>query len=153
MAARGTLNRVMIIGNFGSNPELRSLPGGTAVSNFSVATSETWHDKNAAPGEERKELTEWHRVTFFGRQAEVLHEYGRKGSKVYVEGSLHTRKWTDKDGNDRYTTEIRGREFTFLSPPSQRDRDERGARGDDYNASRGGYDNHMPDDDEDDIPF
>ena len=113
---KGTINRVMVIGNFGANPELRTLPDGGSVTNFSVATTDVWTDKNN-PGE-RREQTEWHRVTFFGRMAEILHEYGRKGAKVYVEGSLRTRKWTDKDGIERYATEIRGRDFTFLSPKS-----------------------------------
>ena len=100
-----SLNKVQIIGNLGRDPETRYMPSGEAVCTFSVATSETWKDK--ATGE-RKEATEWHRVVFFGRQAEIAAQYLRKGSSVYIEGSLRTRKWTDQSGQERYTTEIRG---------------------------------------------
>lgn len=112
MAQRG-LNKVMIIGNLGSDPELRHLPSGDAVCNFRVATSEVWKDKNTG---EDKEITEWHSVSFFGKLAEIAGKYLGKGSKVYVEGSLRTRKWHDKEsGQDRYSTEIRGNELQFLS--------------------------------------
>lgn len=130
MSGKGSLNRVMLIGNLGQDPELRTLPDGGSVSNFTLATTETWVDKND-PNAGRREQTEWHRVTFFGRMAEILHEYGRKGGKVYVEGQLRTRKWTDKEGNERYTTEIRGRDFTLLSP--------RGG----FQKQQGGYDNQQ----------
>ena len=146
--SKGSLNKVMIIGNLGMDPELRTLPSGSSVSNFSVATSESWTDKNSG---ERVEETEWHRVTFFDRAAEILHQYGRKGGKIYVEGTLRTRKWTDKEGNDRYITEIRGRDFTFLSPRS----DEGGGGGSSSGGeakkdqSAGGFDDMG----EDDIPF
>ena len=100
-----SINKVILIGNLGRDPETRYMPSGEAVCTFSLATSETWKDK--ATGE-RKEATEWHRVVFFGRQAEIAAQYLRKGSPVYVEGSLRTRKWTDQSGQERYTTEIRG---------------------------------------------
>ena len=100
-----SVNKVILIGNLGKDPEMRYLPSGEAIANFSVATSENWTDKTSG---EKKELTEWHRVTFFGRTAEVVGQYVKKGSKIYVEGSLRTRKWQDKEGQDRYTTEVRG---------------------------------------------
>ena len=145
MNGKGTLNRAMIIGNFGADPELRTLPDGGAVTNFSVATTEIWTDKNNP--KERHEQTEWHRVTFFGRAAEVLHEYGRKGAKVYIEGLLRTRKWVDKDGVERYTTEIRGKDFTFLSPPPQRGERNEGLQQNDGDVNDSF--NNM----DDDIPF
>ena len=118
MASKGSLNKVMLIGNFGADPELRPLPDGGSVANFSIATSESWTDKHSG---EKKENTEWHRVTFFGKAAEIIHQYGRKGQKVYIEGTLRTRKWQDKQGNDRWTTEVRGMDFTFLSARSNSD--------------------------------
>ncbi|MAZ66275.1 MAG: single-stranded DNA-binding protein [Kangiellaceae bacterium] len=108
--ARG-VNKVILIGNLGSDPEVRYMPNGGAVANLSVATSETWKDKQTG---EMKEMTEWHRVSFFGRLAEIAGEYLRKGSKVYIEGSIRTRKWQDQNGQDRYTTEIRGAEMQML---------------------------------------
>ncbi|HZR01835.1 MAG TPA: single-stranded DNA-binding protein [Burkholderiales bacterium] len=105
-----SVNKVIIIGNLGRDPEVRYLPSGEAVANFSVATTEKWKDKAG----EMQEQTEWHRVSFFGRQAEICGEYLRKGSSVYVEGRLQTRKWTDKDGNERTTTEIRGDRMQML---------------------------------------
>ena len=111
MAGKGSVNKVILVGNLGVDPELRHLPNGTAVVNFKMATTESWRRE----GGEAEEHTEWHRVSFFGRVAEVIHQYMRKGSKLYVEGSLQTRKWQDKEGHDRWTTEVRGRECTFLS--------------------------------------
>jgi single-strand DNA-binding protein len=105
-----SVNKVILIGNLGRDPEVRFLPSGEAVANFSIATTEKWKDKSG----ELKEQTEWHRISFFGRQAEICGEYLRKGSSVYVEGRLQTRKWTDKDGNERYTTEIRGDRMQLL---------------------------------------
>ena len=105
-----SVNKVILIGNLGRDPEVRYLPSGDAVANFSVATTEKWKDKNG----EMQEQTEWHRIAFFGRQAEICGEYLRKGSSVYVEGRLQTRKWTDKDGNERYTTEVRGDRMQML---------------------------------------
>ena len=100
-----SINKVIIVGNLGRDPETRYLPSGEAVTNISVATTDTWKDKASG---EKKEATEWHRVAFFGRLAEIAGEYLKKGSQVYVEGQLRTRKWQDKEGKDRYTTEIRG---------------------------------------------
>jgi single-strand DNA-binding protein len=105
-----SVNKVILIGNLGRDPEVRYLPSGDAVANFSIATTEKWKDK----GGEMQEQTEWHRIAFFGRQAEICGEYLRKGSSVYVEGRLQTRKWTDKDGNERYSTEIRGDRMQML---------------------------------------
>lgn len=106
-----SLNKVILIGNLGKDPETRYAPSGDAICNLTLATSETWKDKTTG---ERREATEWHRVVFFGRIAEVAAQYLRKGSQIYVEGRLQTRKWQDKDGQDRYTTEIRGDEMKML---------------------------------------
>ncbi len=100
--ARG-VNKVIIVGNLGADPEVRYLPSGSPVANIRVATSEGWKDKQTGEVQER---TEWHRIVFFNRLAEIVSEYLRKGSKVYIEGSLRTNKWQDQNGNDRYTTEI-----------------------------------------------
>ena len=102
MASRG-VNKVILVGNLGQDPEVRYMPSGGAVANITLATSESWRDK--ATGE-MKEQTEWHRVVLFGKLAEVAGEYLRKGSQVYIEGQLRTRKWTDQSGQDKYTTEI-----------------------------------------------
>ena len=102
MASRG-INKVILIGNLGQDPEVRYTPNGGAVCNITVATSETWKDKNTG---ENQEKTEWHRVVMFRRLAEIAGEYLKKGSKVYLEGRLQTRKWQDQQGQDRYTTEI-----------------------------------------------
>lgn len=99
----GSLNKVEIIGNLGADPEVRYMPSGGAVANLSIATTESWKDKTTG---EKKELTEWHRVVIFGKLAEIAGEYLRKGSKVFIEGGLRTRKWTDQAGVERYTTEI-----------------------------------------------
>lgn len=100
-----SVNKVIIVGNLGADPETRYTPGGDAVTNIRVATTDRWKDKASG---EMKEATEWHRISFFGRLAEVAGEYLKKGSQVYVEGSLRTRKWQDKEGQDRYSTDIRG---------------------------------------------
>ncbi|HEB66709.1 MAG TPA: single-stranded DNA-binding protein [Gammaproteobacteria bacterium] len=110
MASRG-VNKVILVGNLGKDPEVRYSPNGSAVTNITVATSETWKDKNTG---EQKEKTEWHRVVFFNRLAEIAGEYLKKGSKVYIEGRLQTRKWQDQNGNDRYTTEIVANEMQML---------------------------------------
>jgi len=102
MASRG-VNKVILVGNLGNDPEIRYMPSGSAVANITIATSESWRDK--ATGEQR-EKTEWHRVALFGKLAEVAGEYLRKGSQVYIEGQLQTRKWQDQSGQDRYTTEV-----------------------------------------------
>ncbi|MBS0380608.1 MAG: single-stranded DNA-binding protein [Proteobacteria bacterium] len=108
--ARG-INKVIIIGNLGADPETRAMPSGGTVANLRVATSESWRDKQSG---EQQERTEWHRVALFGRLAEIAAEYLRKGSQVYIEGSLRTRKWQDKSGNERYSTEIIGNELQML---------------------------------------
>lgn len=108
--ARG-INKVILIGNLGADPDVRYTAGGAAVSNVNLATTESWRDKESG---EQQEKTEWHRVVFFGRLAEIVAEYLRKGSQVYVEGRLQTRKWQDKEGNDRYTTEIVASEMQML---------------------------------------
>jgi len=120
--ARG-VNKVILVGNCGKDPETRYMPSGGAVTNISIATSESWTDKQSGQKQER---TEWHNVVFFNRLAEIAGEYLRKGSQIYVEGSLRTRKWQDKSGNDRYTTEIVANEMQMLGS--------RGAGGGDYSA-------------------
>ena len=106
-----SVNKVIIVGNLGKDPETRYAPSGDAVTNIVVATTETWKDK--ASGEKR-EATEWHRVVFFGKLAEIAGQYLKKGSQVYLEGKLKTRKWQDKDGQDRFTTEINADEMKML---------------------------------------
>jgi len=108
--ARG-INKVILIGNLGQDPETRAMPSGSSVTNLRVATSESWKDKQSG---EMKERTEWHSVAMFGRLAEIAGEYLKKGSHVYIEGSLRTRKWQDKQGNDRYSTEIIANEMQML---------------------------------------
>lgn len=105
-----SINKVFLIGHLGQEVALRYMPNGDAVANLSLATTESWKDKNG----EKQEKTEWHRVSMFGRLAEVANEFLRKGSQVYVEGRLQTRKWTDKEGADRYTTEIIANEMKML---------------------------------------
>ena len=108
--ARG-VNKVIIVGNLGQDPDTRYMPSGDAVTNLNIATNESWKDKQTG---EQKDRTEWHSVAMFGRLAEIAAEYLRKGSQVYIEGKLRTRKWQDKDGNDRYTTEIIADEMQML---------------------------------------
>jgi len=123
--ARG-VNKVILIGNLGRDPEIRYMPNGGAVANLALATSEAWKDKNTG---EQQEKTEWHRVVLFRRLAEIAGEYLKKGSKVYIEGKLQTKKWQDNQGQDRYTTEIVGNELQML--------DSRGGSvgGGDYNSA------------------
>jgi single-strand DNA-binding protein len=125
--ARG-INKVILVGNLGNDPDQRATPNGNAVTQITVATSESWKDKNTGQQQER---TEWHRVIFFNRLAEIAGQYLKKGSKVYVEGSLRTRKWQDKDGQDRYTTEIVASDLQML--------DSRNDAG-----QQGGYGNSQP---------
>jgi single-strand DNA-binding protein len=108
--ARG-VNKVILVGNLGADPETRAMPSGSSVANLRIATSESWRDKTSG---EQQERTEWHRVALFGRLAEIASEYLRKGSQVYIEGSLRTRKWQDKQGQERFTTEIVGNELQML---------------------------------------
>lgn len=112
------VNKAIILGNVGKDPEVRYMPSGEGVANFTVATSEKWKDKQSG---EQQERTEWHRCVAFGKLAEIIGQYVRKGSKVYVEGQIQTRKWQGQDGQDRYTTEIKVRELQMLD--SQRDRE------------------------------
>lgn len=106
-----SVNKVILVGNLGKDPEVRYTQGGSAVANFTMATTEQWKDAGSG---ERKERTEWHRVVVWGRQAEIAGEYLRKGRQVYVEGGLQTREWTDRDGNKRYTTEIKAQRVQML---------------------------------------
>ena len=123
--ARG-VNKVIIVGNLGQDPEVKYMPSGQAVCNISVATTDSWNDKSSG---EKQERTEWHRVVFFRRLAEIAGEYLRKGSQVYIEGRLQTRKWQDQSGADRYTTEIIANEMQMLGgrggatdmPPAEQD--------------------------------
>ena len=127
-----SVNKVILIGNLGRDPETRYMPNGEAVTNVTIATTETWKDRNSG---ERQEKTEWHRVTFYRRLAEIAGEYLKKGSQVYVEGRLETRKWTDKEGKDRYTTEIIASEMKMLGSRSGAGAPSYDA-GDDANATR-----------------
>lgn len=108
--ARG-VNKVILLGNIGHDPEIKQLASGDSVVNFSLATTETWRDKSS---NEMQEKTEWHRVVMYGRLADVLHQYAKKGSKLYIEGAIKTRKWQDKNGVERMTTEIHAKEFQML---------------------------------------
>jgi len=108
------VNKVILIGNLGRDPEVRYMPSGDAVANISIATTETWKDKNG----EKQEKTEWHRVAMFGKTAEIAGEYLKKGSQVYIEGRLETRKWTDKEGQERTTTEVRADRMQMLGSRS-----------------------------------
>ena len=108
--ARG-INKAILIGNLGNDPDIRYTASGTAIANISLATAESWRDKNTG---EQQERTEWHRIVFFGRLAEIVGEYLRKGSQIYVEGRIQTRKWQDKEGNDRYSTEVVANEMQML---------------------------------------
>lgn len=148
-----SINKVIIIGRTGKDPEMRYTQGGDAICNLTVATSETWKDK--ATGE-KKEATEWHRVSMFGKLAEIAGQYLKKGSLVYIEGSLRTRKWTDQNGQDRYTTEIRADAMKMLgSKPdgaSRQQSDDDGYSPPETN-SRQGQQRPSFDDLGDDIPF
>jgi single-strand DNA-binding protein len=154
-----SLNKVILIGNLGKDPETRYMPNGEAVTNITIATTETWKDKAG----EKQEKTEWHRITFYRRLAEIAGEYLKKGSQIYVEGRLETRKWQDKEGKDRYTTEVIASEMKMLGsragmgggdsserdgPPSQGSSKPSGASS---GAAKGGAAKF--DDFEDDIPF
>ena len=118
--ARG-LNKVMLIGNLGNDPEIRHTNNGMAVATLSLATAESWKDRESG---EMRDKTEWHRVVYFGRVAEVAEQYLKKGSQIYVEGRIQTRKWQDRDGNDRYTTEIVGNDMQMLGGSRRNDNDE-----------------------------
>lgn len=132
--ARG-VNKVIIIGNLGNDPDTKYMPSGNAVTNITVATSESWKDKQTGQKQER---TEWHRIVFFNRLAEIAGEYLRKGSKVYIEGSLRTRKWQDQSGQDRYTTEIVASEMQMMDS-----RNDNGGGQQQY-QQQGGYQQQTP---------
>jgi len=150
------INKVILIGNLGNDPEIRYMPSGGAVANITLATSETWKDKETG---EPKEKTEWHRVVYFNRLAEVVGEYLKKGSKIYVEGRLQTRKWQDKSGQDRYTTEIVGSEMQMLDSRASTDTSQQKSSGTSAPTSVDHDDKSLPDymdeysDFDDDIPF
>ncbi|MCT8090339.1 single-stranded DNA-binding protein [Acinetobacter sp. ANC 4216] len=139
------VNKVILVGTLGKDPETKTFPNGGSLTQFSIATSDSWTDKNTG---ERKEQTEWHRIVLHNRLGEIAQQYLRKGSKVYIEGSLRTRQWTDQSGQERYTTEIRGEQMQMLD--SNRQQGEQAAGGDNagYNQPRfnnnqgGGYNNN-----------
>ena len=156
--ARG-VNKVILIGNLGKDVELRYMPSGSAVANFSIATSESWKDKQTG---EKKEKTEWHNIAMYGRLAEIAGEYLKKGSKVYIEGKLQTRKWQDNNGNDRYTTDIIASQMQMLDSRSESGgHGNQGGHGGHQQQSHGqrqqsqAQQHHAPpaDDFDDDIPF
>ena len=142
--ARG-INKVIVLGNLGSDPDARYMPNGNAVTNISVATTNSWKDKESG---ERQEETEWHRVVFFGRLAEIVSEYLKKGSQVYVEGRLKTRKWEDKEGNDRWTTEIVANDMQMLG-----ERISSSSNSDSLSTPKRSGSEFATDDFDDDIPF
>jgi single-strand DNA-binding protein len=152
--ARG-VNKVILVGNLGKDPETRYMPSGSAVTNLTLATSESWKDKQSG---EQQERTEWHKIAMFGRLAEIAAEYLRKGSQVYIEGKLRTRKWQDKEGKDRYTTEIVADEMQMLGGKGGGASASAGAAmGAGAGATGGGRaavnDSGPPGDFDDDIPF
>ena len=150
MASRG-VNKVILIGNLGGDPDLKNLPSGNAVVSFSVATSESWKDKQTGAQQEK---TEWHRIVMFNRLAEVAGEYLKKGSKVYLEGKLQTRKWQGEDGADRYTTEIVANQMQMLDSRSSAEQD--GAQAKPQSAPQQSAPQQPApsfDDFDDDIPF
>ncbi len=130
----GSMNKVILVGNLGADVELRYTPGGTAVGNVRLATTETWNDKNSG---ERREQTEWHRVVLWGKQAETLQEYLKKGRQICVEGRLQTRSWEDRDGNKRYTTEVRSDRVVLLG--GRREDGDGGRREDGGGGRQGSY--------------
>lgn len=156
--ARG-VNKVILVGNLGKDPEVRYSPNGQAIANCTIATSESWKDKTTG---EKQERTEWHRIVFFGRLGEIAGEYLKKGSQIYVEGRLQTRKWQDKEGKDRYTTEIVANEMQMLGSrsgggmPSEPPQEAAAAGGYEPAAARtggGGGGKPAAADFDDDIPF
>ena len=142
------VNKVILVGNLGQKPDMKYTQSNTAVANLSLATSESWKDKDSG---DLKTKTEWHRVVYFGKLAEIAEQYLDKGSKVYVEGKLQTRKWQDQSGNDRYTTEVLGQELTMLdsrgdSSASSFENNNSGMSEEDVNQDNGEFS-------EEDIPF
>ena len=140
------VNKVIVVGRLGSDPDTRYMPSGSAVTNVSVATSESWKDKETG---EKQEKTEWHRVVFFNRLAEIASEYLKKGSQIYVEGRLQTRKWEDKEGNEKWTTEIVANQMQMLG-----ERMSAGSSNNDRAPAQNTNKNDFANDDfDDDIPF
>jgi single-strand DNA-binding protein len=137
-----SLNKVMLIGNLGRDPEIRYTTGGSPVANFTMATTDRWTD----PSGEKKERTEWHRIVVWGKQAEIAGEYLRKGRSVYVEGSLQTREWTDKEGHKRYTTEVKAQRFQMLGQRGEAAAEPSGPAPETHGGAAETYE-------EDDIPF
>jgi single-strand DNA-binding protein len=138
-----SVNKVILIGNLGRDPEVRFTQGGTPVANFTMATTDRWND----PSGEKKEKTEWHRIVVWGKTAEIAGEYLRKGRPVYIEGSLQTREWVDRDGNKRYTTEVRAQRLQLLGRAEDRGAPSAGGSApDEVGEPAGGFA-------EDDIPF
>jgi single-strand DNA-binding protein len=131
-----SVNKVILVGNLGADPEVRYLPSGEAVVNLRLATTDTWKDKEG----NKQEATEWHRVSFFGRQAEVCGQYLKKGSQIYVEGSIRTKKYTDKDGAEKYATEIRGDRMQMLGGRQGMGGDSGGSGGSGGSSSYGNRD-------------
>ncbi|EAM1616350.1 single-stranded DNA-binding protein [Salmonella enterica] len=156
MAKRG-VNKVIILGNVGQDPEVRSMPNGDQVANLTIATSEVWNDKQTG---EKKEQTEWHRVTFWRKPAEIIAQYVKKGDKLYVEGKLQTRKWTDQQGVERYTTEVVAEDFQLMGGNKGGDQQQGGQQRQQQTHSGGGQQQQRqqsqqqpPRDFDDDIPF
>ena len=141
------VNKVILVGTLGKDPETKTFPNGGSLTQFSIATSESWTDKNSG---ERKEQTEWHRIVLHNRLGEIAQQYLRKGSKVYIEGSLRTRQWTDQSGQERYTTEIRGEQMQMLDSNNRQQNDNQGESGyqqprfNNNQNSQGGYGNQAP---------
>ena len=146
------VNKVILVGTLGRDPETKTFPNGGSLTQFSIATSESWTDKNSG---ERKEQTEWHRIVLHNRLGEIAQQYLRKGSKVYIEGSLRTRQWTDQNGQERYTTEIRGEQMQMLDSSRQQggEQGQGGGfeqprfnnnqnNGNSYGGNQGGYNNN-----------
>jgi single-strand DNA-binding protein len=132
----GSVNKVILVGNLGRDPEIKQMPSGSSIANLSVATSESWRDKASG---ERKEKTEWHRVVVFNEGlVRIVEQYLKKGSKVYLEGQLETRKWQDKDGNDKYSTEVVLRNFNSTLTMLDGKNDNAGAGGGGWDSDRGG---------------
>src|SRR5436190_23050379 len=148
----GSVNKVILVGNLGRDAELRYTPGGAAVATLNLATTEVWNDK----GGQRQEKTEWHRIVLWGKQAESLQEYLTKGKQIYVEGRLQTRQWDDKDGNKKYTTEIKADRITLLGGGGGGGRGasvDRGSAGAAHPGGSGGDEPPMEPITDDDIPF
>ena len=134
------VNKVILIGSLGKDPETKTFPNGGSLTQFSIATSDSWTDKSTG---ERKEQTEWHRIVLHNRLGEIAQQYLRKGSKVYIEGSLRTRQWTDQNGQERYTTEIRGEQMQMLDSNRQQDGENGGYNQPRFNNNnQGGYNNN-----------